>query len=69
MLKKKVKKKVKKPDTERPLNHIEPSFEMYESLKPPVFVENFEEKWGPEGIDPLNHFNLINFNYNITEII
>ena len=48
---------------------MEPSFEMYESLKPPVRVDNFEEVWDIEGIDPLNHFNLINFNYNITEII
>ena len=32
-------------------------------------VDEFEEVWEADGINPLNHFNLINFNYNITEII
>ena len=50
-------------------NSIEPTPAMFHKRKPPIDLSNFKVEYNDGGINPLKHFKMINFNYDITKIL
>ena len=50
-------------------NFIEAVPTMFHKRKPPIDLSNFGVEYEDTGINPIKHFKMIKFDYNITKIL
>lgn len=65
--KKKDKKEIKKPEVKH--SRIEPGAEIFEKNEDALELGNLHLTWGDDGINPVSHISLIDFDVDVTDII